>query len=82
MDIIEREGARKRSAVLFNQVQTGTVLSRELDGMAKGSASAPSRTACGAGRRTGAQSCSVGSPCRSVREEMFKVALEIIALAK
>ena len=35
VQMLEREGVKNRARLLFNQVQTGTVLSRELDEMAE-----------------------------------------------
>jgi chromosome partitioning protein len=81
--VIEREGARKRAAVLFNQVQAGTVLSRELEELAEriGLPALKSNL-----RRRQAYQHAVllgwkGLPIEA-REEMLKVALEITAMVK
>ena len=65
VDVINREGAGKRAAVLFNQVQTGTVLSRELDGMAERIGLRALKNSVRRRQAYRTRSCSDGNPCRS-----------------
>jgi chromosome partitioning protein len=82
-EMLKKEGAEKRSRLLFNQVQPGTILARELDEMAGriGMQSLKSRL-----HRRQAYQHAVIMGWKSLpgeaREEVFKVALEIAALAK
>src|SRR5262249_56966596 len=81
--VIEREGARERSRILFNQVQPGTILARELTDMADRIGLPALR---GKLHRRQAYQHAVLLGWKSLhseaREELLKVALEIPALAK
>jgi chromosome partitioning protein len=81
--VIEREGAKKRAAILFNQVQAGTVLARELDDIAERIGLPALKNNV---RRRQAYQHAILLGWKSLpieaREEMFKVALEIMGLAK
>ena len=81
--MIRGEKLQGRAFLLFNQVQPGTVLSRDLDGMAEriGLPSLKNRLQ----RRQAYQHAAVvgwKSLPMEAREEVFKVALEITALAR
>ena len=82
-ELLKKEEAEKRSRLLFNQVQPGTILSRELDELADriGLKALKSRV-----HRRQAYQHAVIMGWKSLpgeaREEVFKVALEIAALAK
>jgi chromosome partitioning protein len=81
--VIERVGARSRARILFNQVQPGTILARELDDMAERIGLPALR---GKLHRRQAYQHAVLLGWKSLhseaREELLKVALEITALAK
>lgn len=81
--VIEREGAQGRARILFNQVQPGTILARELDDMAERIGLPALR---GKLHRRQAYQHAVLLGWKSLhseaREELLKVALEITALAK
>jgi chromosome partitioning protein len=81
--VIEREGARSRARILFNQVQPGTILARELDDIAERIGLPALR---GKLHRRQAYQHAVLLGWKSLhseaREELLKVALEITALAK
>ncbi len=82
-DLLKKEGAEKKSRLLFNQVQPGTILARELDDLASriGLPALKSRFH----RRQAYQHAVVmgwKSLPMEAREEILKVALEIAALAK
>jgi chromosome partitioning protein len=81
--VIEREGARQRAWILFNQVQPGTILARELAEMAERIGLSALR---GKLHRRQAYQHAVLLGWKSLhseaREELLKVALEITALAK
>jgi chromosome partitioning protein len=55
--LLEQEDVKQRARVLFNQVQTGTILARELDEMAERIG------LCTADRRTSMPCCWAGSLC-------------------
>ena len=81
--LIDKLGARARSHLLFNQVQSGTILSRELDEMAEriGLPALKNRLQ----RRQAYQhAVLMGWPSlgQEVRAEVFRIALEITSLAK
>jgi chromosome partitioning protein len=81
--VIEREGAQRRARILFNQVQPGTILARELDDMAERIGLPALR---GRLHRRQAYQHAVLLGWKSLhseaREELLKVALEITAMAK
>ena len=82
-EMIRGESLQGRAFLLFNQVQPGTVLARDLDGMAEriGLPSLKNRLQ----RRQAYQHAAVvgwKSLPMEAREEVFKVALEITALAR
>jgi chromosome partitioning protein len=83
VSMLEREGVKKRAYVLFNQVQPGTILARELEDMAAriGLPALKSKL-----QRRQAYQHAVLLGWKSLpgeaREEVLKVALEITALAK
>lgn len=77
--LIQREGAKGRAHVLFNQVQPGTILARDLDDMAQRIGLPAFKNTL---RRRQAYQHAVLMGWKSLggeaREEMFKVALEIV----
>jgi hypothetical protein len=81
--MLEREGVKKKARVLFNQVQAGTILARELEDMAEriGLPALKSRL-----HRRQAYQHAVLLGWKSLpgdaREEILKAALEITALSK
>jgi chromosome partitioning protein len=81
--LIHREGAKDRAYLLFNQVQPGTILARDLDDMAERSGLPAFNSTL---RRRQAYQHAVLMGWKSLpgeaREELFKVALEIIGSAK
>ena len=81
--LIHREGAAARARVLFNQVQPGTILARDLDDMAERIGLPAFKNIL---RRRQAYQHAVLMGWKSLgseaREEMFKVALEIVESAK
>lgn len=82
-ELIRREKLQNRARLLFNQVQAGTVLARELDDLAEriGLPALKNRVH----RRQAYQHAVLlgwKSLSADAREEVFKVALEITALAK
>lgn len=81
--LIHREGAAARARVLFNQVQPGTILARDLDDMAERIGLPAFKNIL---RRRQAYQHAVLMGWKSLgseaREEMFKVALEIVGAAK
>ena len=82
-DLIKQKNLEGRAWLLFNQVQTGTVLAREVDELAEriGLPALKNRV-----HRRQAYQYAVLLGWKSLgadaREEIFKGALEIIALAK
>jgi chromosome partitioning protein len=83
VSLINRLNATKRSRLLFNQVQPGTILARELGDMAERIGLSPLKNQLH--RRQAYQHAVVlgwKSLPGDAREEVFKVALEITALAK
>jgi chromosome partitioning protein len=81
--VIEREGARGRARILFNQVQPGTILARELAEMAE-RIGLPALTNKLHRRQAYQHAVLLGwkSLHSEAREEVLKVALEITALAQ
>ena len=81
--LIHREGAKDRAHVLFNQVQPGTILARDLDDMAERIGLPAFKNIL---RRRQAYQHAVLMGWKSLgneaREELFKVALEIVGSAK
>ncbi len=82
-ELLRREGVHTRSRLLFNQVNPGTILSRELEEMGRriGLEVLKSRVQ----RRQAYQHAVIlgwKSLPSEAREEIFKVALEITAIAK
>lgn len=83
VSMLEREGVKKKARVLFNQVQAGTILARELEDMAEriGLPALKSRL-----HRRQAYQHAVLLGWKSLpgdaREEILKAALEITALSK
>ncbi len=81
--LILREGAKDRAHVLFNQVQPGTILARDLDDMAERIGLPAFKNIL---RRRQAYQHAVLMGWKSLgneaREELFKVALEIVGSAK
>lgn len=81
--MLEREGAKKKARVLFNQVQPGTILARELDDMAVriGLPALKNRLQR---RQTYQHAVLLGwkSLPGEAREEVLKTALEIATLGK
>lgn len=81
--LIHREGAKDRAHVLFNQVQPGTILARDLDDMAERIGLPAFRNTL---RRRQAYQHAVLMGWKSLpgeaREELFKVALEIVGSIK
>ena len=81
--VIEREGAQKRARILFNQVQPGTILARELDEMAE-RIGLPALKNKLHRRQAYQHAVLLGwkSLHSEAREELLKTALEITGLAK
>lgn len=81
--LIHREGAKSRAHILFNQVQPGTILARDLNDMAERIGLPAFKNTL---RRRQAYQHAVLMGWKSLggeaREELFKVALEIVASAK
>ncbi len=81
--LIHKEGAKDRAHVLFNQVQPGTVLARDLGDMAERIGLPAFKNIL---RRRQAYQHAVLMGWKSLgadaREELFKVALEIVGSAK
>ncbi len=81
--LIHREGAKDRAHVLFNQVQPGTILARDLDDMAERIGLPAFKNIL---RRRQAYQHAVLMGWKSLgneaREELFKVALEIVGSVK
>lgn len=79
--LIHREGAQNRARVLFNQVQPGTILARDLEDMAERIGLPAFKNTL---RRRQAYQHAVLMGWKSLggeaREELFKVALEIVGL--
>lgn len=77
--LIQREGAQGRAHVLFNQVQPGTILSRDLEDMADRIGLRAFKNTL---RRRQAYQHAVLMGWKSLggeaREEMFRVALEVV----
>lgn len=81
--MLEREAARDRAHILFNQVHAGTILARELDNLAERIGLSALKSTLH--RRQAYQHAVVlgwKSLPGEAREEVFKLALEITALAK
>lgn len=81
--LIHREGAKDRAHVLFNQVQPGTILARDLDDMAERIGLPAFKNTL---RRRQAYQHAVLMGWKSLggeaREELFKVSLEIVGSVK
>jgi len=81
--LIHREGAKDRAHILFNQVQPGTILARDLNDMAERIGLPAFKNTL---RRRQAYQHAVLMGWKSLggeaREELFKVALEIVGSAK
>jgi chromosome partitioning protein len=81
--LIHNEGAKDRSYVLFNQVQPGTILARDLDDLAERIGLPAFKNTL---RRRQAYQHAVLLGWKSLgneaREELFKVALEIVGSVK
>ena len=79
---LDRLGAKSRARLLFNQVQLGTILARELDEFAERIGLVPLKNRL---QRRQAYQHAVLMGWKSLgaeaREEVFKIALEITALA-
>lgn len=81
--LIHREGAKDRARVLFNQVQPGTILARDLEDMA-GRIGLPAFKNTLRRRQAYQHAVLMGwkSLGSDAREELFKVALEIVGSVK
>lgn len=81
--LIHREGAKNKAHILFNQVQPGTILARDLEDMAERIGLPSFKNTL---RRRQAYQHAVLMGWKSLggdaREELFKVALEIVGSAK
>jgi chromosome partitioning protein len=81
--MLEREGVKKKARLFFNQVQTGTILARELEDLAK-RIGLPALKSTLHRRQAYQHAVLLGwkSLPAEAREEVLEAALEIIALAR